>query len=139
MDALGLVYLTRSPGAPRATIEALEARGFTVTVADLDDAQACLEAVDPEATIVDLGRAGDAGVEIVAWIRATDPWRDRPCFVQAADADQKARLDRDVGGVRFAGEDLPGTVAEAFRGRTGFKVSADGGRGVSYDGDVMIV
>lgn len=135
-DALHLVYLTDPPGSSSDDVEALEEAGFAVTVAAFEDAPACIEAVDPEGIVVDLGDDGH-GLKATRWVRQTDPWRDRPCFVTGAGAQEREVLDKEIRGVRVVEADLTERVADAFRGRTGFKV--EGGTGVTQDGDVMIV
>lgn len=136
MDALHLVYLTDPPGSSSVAVEGLEEAGFVVTVSAFEDGPACIEVVDPEGIVVDLGDDG-RGLKVTRWIRQTDPWRDRPCFVTRAGPQEREVLDKEIRGVRLIESDLTDEVADAFKGRTGFKV--EGGRGVSQDGDIMIV
>lgn len=135
-DSLHLVYLTDPPGSSSDHVESLEDAGFAVTVAAFEDGPACVEAVDPEGIVVDLGEDG-RGLEVTRWVRQTDPWRDRPCFVTRAGAQEREVLDKEIRGVRVVDGDLTERVADAFKGRTGFKV--EGGPGVTQDGDIMIV
>lgn len=135
-DALHLVYLAQPPGSSSAAVERLEEAGFVVTVAAFEDGPACIEAVDPEGFVVDLGDDGH-GLKVTRWIRQTDPWRDRPCFVTRTGPQTQEILDKEIRGVRVVESDLTERVADAFAGRTGFKI--EGGPGVTQDGDIMIV
>lgn len=135
-DGLHLVYLAQPPGSSSGAVERLEEAGFVVTVAAFEDGPACIESVDPEGIVVALGDDG-RGLEVTRWIRRTDPWRDRPCFVTQAGPQELEVLDKEIRGVRVVESGLAERVADAFKGRTGFKV--EGGTGVTQDGDVMIV
>lgn len=150
MPRPSLVYLSTDEARRKRHADALREAGFEVVTGSPAAGAPMVEKVKPAGVVIDFAGADpQLASDLAAWLRGTRPHRDHPTFALNVPVEARDSLAGRAPGLRIVEDDRPGmdevgddrffeAVKEAFVGQMGFMVKHKG-RGVAYDGDVMIV